>query len=415
MDHARLFASHGIAVTIVCGEGEGSGEAGIDVTVLRELRRGGSDELSAETTAQLKALLARQDVVFLHNVLTMPFHPGLTKALSRIAAVGSPARSTQFVAWIHDVAAANPAYAPVPEIFRQAHERVEYVAVSEVRRREWCAVSGLPPVRCRVIPNGIDLLERLRLTPAVRRLAEEWRILERDVVVLHPTRLLQRKNVEMSLRVAAELLRYGVPALAGEALHASMSQNLGEAVRDDTVPPPKGGTPYLCASSAPRLPPGPLLLITGAADPHHAPSAAYADSLRCLRSELHLDEHVCFVSDYFSPTDADVDSLYALADALLYPSHQEGFGLPILEAALHRLPIFCRDLETLTALLPHAALTVFPDDAAPAHVAGELRRQVEASRTIRNRKAVVQRYGWPAIYHNFLAPLLAGTETPPFP
>jgi glycosyltransferase involved in cell wall biosynthesis len=165
----------------------------------------------------------------------------------------------------------------------------------------------------------------------------------------------------------------------------------------------------------PLLGPPPLLLITGAADPHHAPSAAYADSLRRLSSELHLEEHVCFVSDYFSPTDADVDSLYTLADALLYPSHQEGFGLPMLEAALHGLPIFCRDLETLTSLLPAENITVFPDHAEPAEIARELRRQVEASRTIRNRKAVVQRYGWPAIYQNFLAPLLAGAETPPFP
>jgi glycosyltransferase involved in cell wall biosynthesis len=110
-----------------------------------------------------------------------------------------------------------------------------------------------------------------------------------------------------------------------------------------------------------------------------------------------------------------VDSLYTLADALLYPSHQEGFGLPVLEAALHRLPIFCRELETLMALLPAESLTVFPDDASPAEIAAELRRQVEASRTIRNRKAVVQTYGWPAIYQNFLAPLLAGAETPPFP
>ncbi|HEV7402842.1 MAG TPA: glycosyltransferase, partial [Chthoniobacteraceae bacterium] len=162
-------------------------------------------------------------------------------------------------------------------------------------------------------------------------------------------------------------------------------------------------------------PTAPLLLITGAADPHHTPSTAYADSLRRLRTELRLEAHVCFVSDHFPPSDADVDSLYALADALLFPSHQEGFGLPMLEAALHRLPIFCRDLETLTSLLPAENITIFPEHAAPAQIAADLRRQVEASHTIRNRKAVVQNYGWPAIYQNFLAPLLAGAETPPFP
>lgn len=406
MDHARLLAGHGHQVTIVCGEGEASGVAGIEVHVLPELRRGGGDELSGETAEQLEALLAKQDLVFLHNVLTMPFHLGLTNALWSIAGSARPLR---VVAWIHDVAAANPAYAPVPAILQRAHERVEYVAVSELRRREWCTASGLPGARCRVIPNGIDLLERLRLTPAVRRLAEEWRILEREVVLLHPTRLLQRKNVELSLRVTAELL--ASQRGTRETASISATWTAGRDARRDRRD--------ACATQAPTPspppPPAPLLLITGAADPHHAPSAGYADSLRLLRAELHLEAHACFVSDYFSPSDADVDSLYALADALLYPSHQEGFGLPILEAALHRLPIFCRDLETLRALLPPEALTVFPEHAAPAEIAGDLRRQVEASRTIRNRKTVVQTYGWPAIYQNFLAPLLAGAETPPSP
>lgn len=44
------------------------------------------------------------------------------------------------------------------------------------------------------------------------------------------------------------------------------------------------------------------------------------------------------------PDDAVLDSLYSTCTALLAPSEGEGFGLPLVEAARHGLPILCRDL-----------------------------------------------------------------------
>jgi glycosyltransferase involved in cell wall biosynthesis len=43
-------------------------------------------------------------------------------------------------------------------------------------------------------------------------------------------------------------------------------------------------------------------------------------------------------------TDEDVQACYQAADALLFSSQGEGFGLPIVEAAQHRLPLILRDL-----------------------------------------------------------------------
>jgi len=43
----------------------------------------------------------------------------------------------------------------------------------------------------------------------------------------------------------------------------------------------------------------------------------------------------------------ELADLYGLADALVLPSENEGFGLPMLEAGLRRLPIVCTDIPAL--------------------------------------------------------------------
>ena len=47
---------------------------------------------------------------------------------------------------------------------------------------------------------------------------------------------------------------------------------------------------------------------------------------------------------FMGPDDAVLDRLYATCTVLLVPSEGEGFGLPLVEAARHGLPILCRDL-----------------------------------------------------------------------
>ena len=60
--------------------------------------------------------------------------------------------------------------------------------------------------------------------------------------------------------------------------------------------------------------------------------------------------HVHFLSDYYLVQDDTMRDLYLLSDCLLFPSRQEGFGLPVLEAALHRMPIWCGDIPSYRAL-----------------------------------------------------------------
>lgn len=43
--------------------------------------------------------------------------------------------------------------------------------------------------------------------------------------------------------------------------------------------------------------------------------------------------------------DSSLKSLYQNVDAVIIPSYDEGFGLPIIEAAFYKKPIICRDIE----------------------------------------------------------------------
>jgi len=53
--------------------------------------------------------------------------------------------------------------------------------------------------------------------------------------------------------------------------------------------------------------------------------------------------------------------LYEGADALLYPSRYEGFGLPVLEAMVHDCPVLCGDQTSLPEVAGDAALLLSPD------------------------------------------------------
>ena len=63
-----------------------------------------------------------------------------------------------------------------------------------------------------------------------------------------------------------------------------------------------------------------------------------------LFDEVDLDD-----DDEFIP-DEVISDFYKLADALLFPSFEEGFGIPILEAGFAGIPVFCSDILPLKKL-----------------------------------------------------------------
>ncbi len=63
-------------------------------------------------------------------------------------------------------------------------------------------------------------------------------------------------------------------------------------------------------------------------------------------------------------SDEEVALFYSKADVFVYPSHYEGFGLPVLEAMTLGAPVITSNTSSLPEVAGDAALLIDPDDAS---------------------------------------------------
>ncbi len=387
--HARLLADAGHAVRIVAGRGASPDPRIAFVHVPRAdtrdpdivrlqagLDAGHVPAAFAGVVAGLVDELARAagdvDVVIAHNVGSLNRNLALTTALHQLLERPSAPR---VILWQHDLAWTLPAYrrrlhpGRPWDLLRMPWPGATQVTISEARRADLAKLMGLDPAAIHVVPNGVDLAGLLGLAPATMELARRVGLLAFDPLVVLPVRITPRKNVELALRVVAAMRADGRPA-AG-------------------------------------------LVVTGPIDPHELGASRYFDGLVALRRDLGLADAALFLTEALDDPAAEalVRDLYRLADLLLLPSRDEGFGIPILEAAAHRLPIICSDLRVLRDLAGDAALYIAPD-ADPAQVAALALARLDDDPLVTLARRVRTEFAWEAVYRREIAPLLAGDRTP---
>ena len=373
--HARLLAGRGFEVHVLTGRGGAVGDGvhvhrltALDSRHRRVLATSGVLEsgrvpaefviLTAEILAGLRRALEGIDVCIVHNALTLDKNLALTAALHELARRGTGPR---LVAWCHDLAWTNPQYRPAlhaglllgsaAHAAPSCHLRHGVAPSAAGARRRAAPLAGGDPV----IPNGVDPAAVLRLTPTGRQLATDLRLWDQQLVLLLPARITRRKQIEFALRVVAEIVRRDV------------------AVR---------------------------LLVTGPLGPHNPHNRQY------------LEEQVVFCPQLRAPsgrplrlTDAAMTDLYLLADALLLPSRDEGFGLPLLAAGVARLPSFTTDLPSPREI-GDDAIETFPIGDAPEAVASRLILTLTQDRGYRLRRRVLSAYTWEVIMRDRIVPLL---------
>jgi glycosyltransferase involved in cell wall biosynthesis len=102
---------------------------------------------------------------------------------------------------------------------------------------------------------------------------------------------------------------------------------------------------------------------------------------------------------------ADLDRLYRAATALAFPSLDEGFGIPVLEAMSAGLPVVTSNRSALPEVAGDAALLVDPADAGA--LAAALRRAVDNTalreELIRRGRARAAEFTWAGAAQRTLA------------
>lgn len=107
----------------------------------------------------------------------------------------------------------------------------------------------------------------------------------------------------------------------------------------------------------------------------------YEDFFRKVR-ELHLEDEVLIPG--FVPEE-DLPALYSLADAFVYPSLYEGFGLPVLEAMACGTPVVCSNTSSLPEVAGNAGLLIPPTEPhAWAQALGQVTRNTELRAELRD-------------------------------
>ena len=273
------------------------------------------------------------------------------------------------ILWHHDLAWTTPRYLSelhdgYPwDLLRTDWAGALHVVVSELRRRELADLMKLEPVSVRVIPNGVDAARFYKLETQTQKFLDQTCVMDAAPILLLPVRVTRRKNIELALHTVAEL-RQHFPQAA--------------------------------------------LVVTGPLGPHNLLNREYFETLLQLRARLGIEDSVHFLAeltDSFLPDEVIAD-FYRIADALIFPSREEGFGIPLIEAAFSHLPVFCTDIPPLRELGLNDAHFFSPEED-PAVLAELIADHFRSSAPARLAMRTRSTFRWEAIYQQHIAPLLS--------
>lgn len=366
--HARLLRENGYEVKLIAGRGDDAllipeidSRAPRVEAVQRNLNRGSVTlefhGLAHDIILALQDALREVDLLIAHNVVTLHKNLALTSALHDLVKQGN----VKLIAWCHDFAWQDPVYAndlhagEPWDLLRTVWDNTRYVVVSEARRKLLAELLQLDASKIAVAPPGIDVSEFIQVTKKTAAWLKELHLLDGAPLLLLPARVTRRKNIELAIDIVAGLHEHGFK---------------------------------------------PKLVVMGPLGPHNPANHAYLDE---LKARAHAD--TIFLQEYGDVGDAERRDLYALVDALLFPSAREGFGIPILEAGLARLPIFCADIapfrESAGELVHYFAL-----DEAPEQIAARMAEFFKTDARYLLKRRVVEKYSWDAIFRGRMEPLL---------
>jgi glycosyltransferase involved in cell wall biosynthesis len=245
--------------------------------------------------------------------------------------VPPPTRTRRLVVTVHDLAfRLHPETAPqstrwwLARIDRTLRHASRIIAVSEATKRDLLELYALEPEQVSVIPHGVD------------------------GQVFHPSSPEEVERIRRRFGIAGPYLL----SLGG----IEPRKNLPNLVRAFARLPAEGR---------------PTLVVAGGSVEWNPEGRdALQEAMRDLPWEV--SERVV-LTGYVG--EEEKVALLGGAEALVYPSLYEGFGLPVLEAMACGTPVVTSDLSALPEVAGDAALLVDPRD--PAAIASAVERVLE--------------------------------------
>jgi glycosyltransferase involved in cell wall biosynthesis len=306
-------------------------------------------------------------ILIAHNVLSMHYNLPLTLALHKLA----DTKTIKVVNWNHDSPYFYKNYSKELErkpwlILKKHNPNISYITISPSRAKEFQALYETKK-KISVIPNGIDPIQVFRLGKTTMRLIKENNLFTTDLLMIQPARLHPRKNIELSIEVLRAFHDKGIKA---------------------------------------------KFLLSGAYDPHERKTLHYYNKLKDLAESLQVQKHIIILSDYVFESGEKMSAhwetirdLYQISDLLFLPSKREGFGIPLLEAGMMKLPIVCSDIDTFKLIAGENVL-YFPLKDRPKEIAENVLEFLGQLQTHRMYRRVFRDYIWDNIYNNLLRPFL---------
>lgn len=380
--HANLFYRYHHRVMVLAGEGDefsrryeisfnpllSSKNRAIVEAHRLSIEKGENDrifKLSSRIFNFLRSHLRHIDILIAHNVVSMHFNLPLALAINRLA----EETEVKVISWNHDSPYFYPGYPPYLErepwnILKKYNPHIIYVAITEARKRWFSMLYGNDNIH--VITNGVNPIEFFGFSPVTIRIIKELGLFSVDLLVLQPFRMVRRKNIELSIRVLKALKDMGVNA---------------------------------------------KFILTGKYDPHSKDSRKYHRELLNLIRELKLTRDFIILTDLrlagghrVVPSRDMLKDFYQLSDMVFLPSRQEGFGLPLLEAGLLKLPIVCSDISPFKEIGDRDVM-YFSLQESPEEIARKIMEFISSFGPGRMFRKVMREYVLDNIYIRKMLPL----------
>jgi mannosylglucosylglycerate synthase len=325
--------------------------------------------LAKDIESVLEKELRYVSTLIIHNVMTVHRNLPLNMALREYA---KKHKEINILVWVHDHVYINEEKVKEdlghiyhsPEINKLLTEPIigaKYIVVSDVLKQVLLKVMKIDPTEVLVIPGGVAIKKTFGIADDLWSWISYKDILNRFPVFISPANILERKNIEYAIDLVYEI---------------------------------KKKHPHT------------LLIISGKTSVHRNTDEYYS-KLKKKVVDLGIKDNVSFISEELHTLSySELTILYRLSTAVFYFSKSENFGIPVIEAAVHKTPIFTSDLRVFKEIAGDAIYTIDSNKESPDSAAERVIDLLNSDKVVLLNRVVKEKYHLERILEEKLLPLI---------